>query len=121
MKESMSSQRGRQLALADLGINTDTVNWADLGSCSTIDLELITGDGDIFFDLYEKKPGQARATDNICLRCPVIQECFNFGRGNELTGVWGGIYLTRGEIDQARNKHKTQEIIKALANKIYYD
>lgn len=115
----MSSQREMQQALQDLGIDVDTLDWTDLGTCSSIDLEFVTGDGDIFFDLYEKNPNQAKVTDQICLRCPVTQECFNYGQDNELTGVWGGFYLTRGEPDSARNKHKDEEIVRKLSERIY--
>ena len=115
----MSSQREMQQALQSLGIDADTLNWTDLGTCSSIDLEFVTGDGDIFFDLYEKNPNQARATDEMCLRCPVTQECFNYGQDNELTGVWGGFYLTKGDVDQSRNKHKSEEIVRQLSERIY--
>jgi hypothetical protein len=115
----MSSQKEMQLALQNLGIDFDTLNWTDLGTCSTIDLLFITDDGDIFFDLYEKNSNQARATDEMCLRCPVTSECFNYGQDNELTGVWGGFYLVRGEVDAARNKHKSEEIVRQLSERIY--
>lgn len=115
----MSSQKEIQLALQNLGIDVDSLSWTDLGTCSSIGLEFITGDGDIFFDLYEKNPNQAKATDSMCLRCPVTSECFNYGQDNQLTGVFGGFYLNRGDVDQSRNKHKTESIAKALAERIY--
>jgi hypothetical protein len=115
----MSSQREIQQALQNLGIDIDTLSWTDLGTCGSIDLQFITGELDIFFDLYEKNPNQARATDEMCRRCPVTSECFNYGQDNELTGVWGGFYLIKGEVDPARNKHKTEELTKELAKRIY--
>lgn len=115
----MSSQREIQLALLNLGIDVDTLDWTDLASCNSIDREFITDTADIFFDLYEKDSNQAKATDEICLRCPVTSECFNYGQDNELTGVWGGFYLTRGDVDKSRNKHKDVDTTSKLAKRIY--
>jgi hypothetical protein len=117
----MSSQREMRQTLRSLGIDTETFDWSDIGSCRIIDPELITAEGDIFFDGYEKSESIAKATDEICLRCPVTRECFDYGQENELTGCWGGFYLTKGEVDTSRNKHKTEETVKRLSERIFND
>jgi hypothetical protein len=117
----MSSQRAIKQTLQSLGIDTETFDWSDLGSCRGIDPELISGDGDIFFDGYEKSESIARATDEVCLRCPVTRECFDYGQENELTGCFGGFYLNKGDVDSARNKHKSEEMVKKLSERIFDD
>lgn len=117
----MSSQSVTPLTLESLGIDPWTFSWSDLASCRSIDIELITSEDDIFFDLYEKDPVQARQTDEMCLRCPVIKECFFYGQENGETGVFGGFYLEKGEASQSRNKHKTIETAEALMARIFDD
>lgn len=115
----MSSQREMQLVLQSLGIDIETTGWQDLAYCNSMDPELITAKEDIFYDKYEKDENTRRATDQICLSCPVTAECFEYGQCNELTGVFGGFYLTNGEVDSSRNKHKTPEIISKLSKRIF--
>jgi hypothetical protein len=110
-----------QQTLQKLGIDTETFDWSDLGSCRSINPTLISGNEDIFFDGYEKSESIAKATDEICLRCPVTKECFDYGQENELTGCWGGFYLNKGEVDSARNKHKTEKVVKDLSGRIFGD
>ncbi len=43
-------------------------------------------DPDSFFPSSARQPNVAIA---LCLRCPVKQECFEFGMGEKF-GVWGG-------------------------------
>jgi hypothetical protein len=117
----MSSQREMRQTLQSLGIDTETFDWSDLASCKIIDPELIRAEGDIFFDGYEKSESIAKATDEICLHCPVTKECFDYGQENELTGVWGGFYLNKGDVDRSRNKHKTEEVVKKLSERIFRD
>jgi hypothetical protein len=115
----MSSQREMRQTLQGLGIDTETFDWSDVGSCRNIDRKLISGDGDIFFDGYEKSESIAKATDEICLRCPVTKECFDYGQENELTGCWGGFYLNKGDVDSARNKHKSEQTVLKLSGRIF--
>jgi transcription factor WhiB len=115
----MSSQKEMQQTLRNLGIDIETFDWIDIGSCSTIDPELITSDKDIFFDGYEKSSTVAKVTDEICARCPVTRQCFDYGQENGLTGCWGGFYLIKGEVDASRNKHKDEVIVKRLTEKIF--
>lgn len=115
----MSSQREMQQTLQSLGIDTERFDWSDMASCRDIDPELISPDTDIFFDGYEKSESIAKATDEICLHCPVTKECFDYGQENELTGCFGGFYLIKGEVDSARNKHKTEETVRKLSGRIF--
>ena len=77
--------------------------WIVKAKCRSLDSEM-------FFDKYEEDPDLAKVVDNICLGCPVVVDCFSHGTTNNEWGVWGGIYLVDGEINAARNIHKTQEV-----------
>jgi hypothetical protein len=76
--------------------------WADEALCAGLE----TND---FFDNYEVDDNIARKTDAMCMGCPVIKECFDYGVSTESWGVWGGIYLVDGKIDNSRNAHKTNQ------------
>lgn len=62
-----------------------------------------------YFEGYESEPELATLVDGICKSCPVIKECFTYGTTTGQTGVHGGVYLNRGNIDPIRNAHKTEE------------
>ena len=81
--------------------------WIPYANCRNIDREF-------FFDKYEEDQDLAKVVDNICLTCPVIRDCFSHATSNEEWGVWGGVYLVDGEINAARNAHKTEEIWKEI-------
>ncbi len=76
--------------------------WIAKARCRSMDYEL-------FFDKYEEDPDLAKVVDNICITCPVIKDCFDHGTNNSEWGVWGGVYLVDGEINQSRNAHKSTE------------
>lgn len=63
------------------------------------------------FDNYEKGGIYAHEADQMCLNCPVIKECFDFGsRGAH--GQWGGVFWNgSGQPDLKANEHKTPEYI----------
>lgn len=63
-----------------------------------------------FYDDYEADPLFAEVMDNICLSCPVRALCLRDGIENEETGLWGGVYLNKGKIDNGRNAHKNDDI-----------
>jgi transcription factor WhiB len=102
------------ITLADLGIDAERFTWQDLAACKNMDVNL-------FFDRYEKEPRVAKQVDQICLHCPVIEECFNDGQYREEMGVRAGFYLVRGEVDEARNKHKDRATVLALTKRIFSD
>ena len=93
-----------------LGIDEEELEWQDLSMCQGMDTKL-------FYDDYESNPDIAVQVDQACLSCPVLMECGLAGRENSEYGVWGGFFLTAGSVDEARNKHKTPEVRKALAKR----
>jgi hypothetical protein len=63
----------------------------------------------MFFDYYEENASIRSTTDALCNACPIQQTCFGWGAAKKETGVWGGIYLTDGKIDDEFNQHKTEQ------------
>ncbi len=94
--------------LQALGVDPSEFEWQEIASCSRI------SDPELFFGLYEEDEVIAVNVDNICLSCPVAQQRFEYGVENKSYGVWGGIYLSKGKIDDHRNSHKTEEIWEQL-------
>jgi hypothetical protein len=99
--------------LNKLGIDSSNVHWYDLALCLGMDTNL-------FFDKYESDINIANSIDEACLSCPVIKICHENGVSNNDYGVWGGVYLSSGVADKARNSHKTKEIWKRLKAKNVY-
>lgn len=67
------------------------------GACSRDDVDA---------NLFNEETQRYRVADNprlneaadICMqRCPVVAECRDFGRRNRLSGIYGGLYLHRGD------------------------
>jgi hypothetical protein len=73
----------------------------------------------LFFEGYESDKIIAGEIDKLCERCPVIKECYEFGTSNKLSGVFGGFYLSNGQIDRKRNNHKSRQEVVNMAGKIY--
>lgn len=61
-----------------------------------------------FFDDYENDPVFAANVDSICKSCPIRKFCLEEGIENNETGVWGGVYLINGKMDQSKNSHKEE-------------
>lgn len=96
--------------LNELNSDEDSIRWWHLAACQGMDTNL-------FFDKYEIDINMARAIDQCCLSCPVIQMCYKSGEDNNEYGVWGGIYLSSGSIDKMKNIHKTKDIWKQIRQK----
>lgn len=96
--------------LNNLGKHRDDIKWWDIAACHGMNTNL-------FFDDYEIDINIAKNIDEACLSCPVISLCYQSGIENNEYGVWGGVYLSSGEIDKSRNIHKTKEIWKRLKAK----
>jgi len=79
------------------------MNWQDEALCAGLDTE-------DYFDKYENDISVALEVDRMCLGCPVIKQCFDYGVSTESWGVWGGVYLVDGKVDNSRNVHKTHNI-----------
>lgn len=65
---------------------------------------------DYFYEEYESDPVVAELMDGICLSCPVRASCLREGVENKEYGLWGGVYLDNGKVDEAKNAHKTEDI-----------
>lgn len=94
-----------------LGIDLEDLEWYDLALCQGEDHNL-------FYDDYEADEQVANTIDQMCLSCPVMQQCLSRGVDRSEWGVWGGIYLTSGKPDTSRNSHKTPDIWKAIRQRI---
>lgn len=96
--------------LNDLGVDQDDFDWYNLSICRGMDTNL-------FYDKYEADGDIAKNIDEACISCPVIAVCYESGVNNSEYGVWGGVYLTAGVIDKAKNLHKSSEVWKKLRSK----
>lgn len=64
-----------------LHFNED-LSWQDLALCAQTDPE----------EFYPEKGGSTRAAKQVCLKCPVRQECLDYALDNdERFGIWGGL------------------------------
>jgi hypothetical protein len=99
--------------LNDLNVDKEDFDWQHLAVCSGLDTNL-------FYDKYEADVNIAKSIDQMCLACPVISICHENGVENDEHGVWGGVYMSSGSVDKARNTHKSQEIWKQLKRKHVY-
>jgi len=97
--------------LSELGLDLEDLQWQDLALCKGI----ATND---FYDTYETKESVARTVDDACLSCPVMAQCLQAGVENGEWGVWGGIYLTSGKPDIAKNSHKDPKVWQAIKERI---
>ncbi len=93
--------------LNKLNSDENTIKWWHLAACQGIDTN-------VFFEQYEVDTNIAKAVDQCCLSCPVIQMCYKSGLENNEYGVWGGVYLSFGDIDKMKNIHKTKDIWKQI-------
>jgi len=112
----MNQERGRfplgmSSILDELGIDPEEFIWQDLALCANMPTET-------FYDLYESSQESAKATDQVCLHCPVIKQCF-FACANGEHGVWGGVYWNgSGKPDKNKNSHKTDEVWAEIRKKV---
>lgn len=86
-----------------LGLDADSLGWQDFSICTGQKISR-------FYEDYESNPRQARLTDEMCLSCPVRKQCLQTGVDNNEWGVWGGVYLTSGKVDEGKNAHKTRDV-----------
>jgi hypothetical protein len=99
--------------LNDLGVDKEDFSWWHLAICGGMDTNL-------FYEKYEADVNIAKNIDEACLSCPVISMCYDSAVKNNEYGVWGGVYMSSGSIDKARNTHKTPEVWKKLKAKNVY-
>jgi hypothetical protein len=86
-----------------LGLDADELEWQDIAICTGQPIEL-------FYEAYESSERTAKTVDSMCLSCPVRSLCLQAGVEGSEWGVWGGVFLTNGKMDEKRNIHKTQDI-----------
>ena len=96
--------------LNDLGVDTEDFDWWHLAVCRGMETNL-------FYDKYEIDANIAKNIDDACMSCPVMKMCYQSGVDNSEYGVWGGVYLSSGEIDKYKNLHKSPETWKKLRSK----
>lgn len=96
--------------LNDLGVDEEDFDWWHLAICRGMDTNL-------FYDKYEVDANIAKSVDDACMSCPVMKMCYQSGVDNSEYGVWGGVYLSSGEIDKSKNLHKSAEAWKKLRSK----
>ena len=87
------------------------MSWLSEALCAGVDTEK-------YFDKYENDSIVAADVDRMCLACPVLRECFQYGVSTESWGVWGGVFLIDGKIDNMRNAHKTPDIWEDISRRI---
>jgi hypothetical protein len=85
--------------------------WKDNGLCFDTETNL-------YFEKYEDQEIDRKVVDSMCSLCPVKKICFANGISGKEWGVWGGVYLVDGEINQARNAHKTKDIWQKILEAI---
>lgn len=84
-------------------LEDEELSWYHIGLCQGMRTNW-------FYDDYEADQELAKVMDNICLSCPARTSCLREGIENKEYGLWGGVFLSNGKIDIARNEHKTDEI-----------
>lgn len=77
-------------------------DWKYDGLCKDYDVNL-------FFDKYEEDVTLRPAIDKLCSECPVARDCFAVGISQKETGVWGGVYLDRGNISREFGRHRSKK------------
>lgn len=104
--------------LDELGLDPEEFDWEDLALCKST---VTSPEDDVFFDRYESDEESAKAADDMCLRCPVIRQCF-FAGAEGRTGVWGGVYWNgSGKPDKNKNSHKTDEVWSKVHERVSSD
>ncbi len=100
--------------LEDLNLDPETATWLDFSLCRGLD----SIDPNLFYDTYENDQIIADQVDIMCSRCPVLKACKNAALNNKEYGVWAATYWTEGKRDRVRNKHKQQEILDILEERL---
>ena len=93
--------------LKELGIDEEDVKWYHLAACQNMHINW-------FYDDYENDKILAQTTDQVCLNCPVVKQCYKEGVEMKEFGVRGGIYMNLGRVDRQNNSHKTKEVWNKL-------
>ncbi len=71
-----------------------------------------------FFDEYKENVAIAKAVDEMCLSCPVFQQCQSEAVQNREYGVWAGVFRKNGQPYKKRNMHKTPETWQRIKDRL---
>lgn len=106
--------------LEELGLDEESVTWRHLALCNGMNP---TGpdEPDLFFEKYESDQEIAKAMDEVCLSCPVLAKCLMEAIDDKDYGLRGGIFLSNGKTDTAKNAHKTPEVWARIKEKLQAD
>ncbi len=85
------------------------LSWRDYTLCRGLDeVAKLPGKQHPMFERYEASESYAKAIDEMCQACPVRKQCLSEALNNKESGCWAGLYLHNGEVDPAKNEHKTE-------------
>lgn len=93
---SHSATRSRGAGYVSYQLKYDSSKWKN-ASCLGIDTEFFYPQQDKF------EPGEAQLLKRICVDCPVMEACLEWGITMERYGVWGG--TTPMERSVIRKRH----------------
>jgi hypothetical protein len=86
------------------------VKW-DKAACAEFPINL-------FYAVEEERTARylnINAVRNICLGCPIIQDCLEYSFKNERWGMWGGMVgVERRAFMQGSDTPQTQEVVRAF-------
>jgi hypothetical protein len=81
MEEKIVTNRGKVLKAFKLRWNPKLTEQA---GCSGLDTDIFYPDKDIF------SPEEERIMGRMCIECPVMLICLEWGMAHEKSGIWGG-------------------------------
>lgn len=91
-------------------------HWMQLGNCYQFG---VTGpEDDYWFEQYEASDEVAKNVDAMCVACPMLEVCYEYGVNNKLDGVWGGIFLVNGKEAPPKNRHKSDDTWRTIRNRL---
>ena len=78
------------------GFDAFKLRWypelTERAACKGLDVELFYPDKDIF------TPDEERLFSRMCIECPVMQMCLEWGLVHERSGIWGGTTPFRRQV-----------------------
>lgn len=86
-------------------------NWRELALCKNMNTNL-------FFELYQENEESAKKTDDLCLACPVRNNCLLEAVQNGETGCHGSVFLTKGNYSRQFNRHKDKSLASGLQSQV---
>ena len=81
IEQKQARNRGKDIVSFKLRWNPQLTEQA---ACKGIDTEIFYPDKDIF------TPQEERLFERMCIECPVMLMCLEWGLAHERSGIWGG-------------------------------